>query len=310
MNFTLSEVRAYYASRVPELKQCGRELRGPCPVHRGKDPNFSVNPETGFAHCHSQCNRGWDLISLEMELAGIGFPQAKERVFDLVGRPRVPWEDRNIEATYDYVDSSGKLLYQVVRRYGKQFKQRRPDGQGAWIWSLGGMPRVPFHLPKILASDFVAIVEGEKDVLTLERIGMVATCNSEGAGKFKPELAVYFTGKQVAIFPDNDKPGRDHALKLSELLAPVAKSLKLVELPGLPEKGDVTDFINAGGTVDQIKELFRKAQPWTPEWEFSSDVPDENEKYVGTIEQEIESVGGLTEFWNLGKFTRDPDAVL
>jgi hypothetical protein len=167
MNFMPSEVRTYYDSRVHGLRQCGRELRGPCPVHRGKDPNFSVNVETGFAHCHSQCNRGWDVISLEMELAGLDFTRAKERVYELVGRPRVPWEERNIETTYDYVDASGKLLYQVVRFHGKEFKQRRPDGQGGWIWSLGGTPRVPFHLPKILTSEFVAVAEGEKDVLSL-----------------------------------------------------------------------------------------------------------------------------------------------
>jgi CHC2 zinc finger len=157
MTLTASEVRTYYADRAPGLKQSGKELRGACPVHRGKDSNFSVNIETGFAHCHSQCGRGWDIISLEMELAGIGFPQAKERVYDLIGRPRVPWEDRNIEAVYDYTDEAGKLQYQVVRLYGKQFKQRRPDGQGGWVWGLGDVQRLPFQLPKVMAADFVAV---------------------------------------------------------------------------------------------------------------------------------------------------------
>jgi replicative DNA helicase len=304
--FTISEVHTYYSNRVPGLKQSGKELRGPCPVHRGKDANFSVNMETGLAQCHSQCGRGFDIISLEMELAGVAFPQAKERVYDLVGRPRVPWEDRNIEATYDYTDEAGKLLYQVVRLHGKQFRQRRPDGQGGWSWGLGDAPRVPFQLPKLKGADFAAVCEGEKDCRTLERLGIVATCNNGGAGNFKAELVPYFTDKRIAIFPDNDEPGRDHALKVAALLTPVAKSLKIVELPDLPAKGDVTDFINAGGTVEQIRELYRKAQSWTPEWQFAIDVPDENEKYIRTIEQEVEAAGGLTEFWNLGKFTGMP----
>jgi DNA primase len=306
MTFTTSEVHTYYASRVPGLKQAGKELRGPCPVHKGKDPNFSVNMETGLAQCHSQCGRGFDLISLEMELAGVAFPQAKERVYDLIGRPRVAWEDRNIETTYDYTDEAGKLLYQVVRLHGKQFKQRRPDGQGGWAWGLGDVLRVPFHLPEILTSDFVAICEGEKDCRTLDRLGLVASCNSGGAGNFKPELVPYFTGKQVAIFPDNDEPGRAHALKVAALLAPVAKSLKIVELPNLPAKGDITDYINAGGTVEQIRELYRKAQPWTPEWEFATNVPDEGDQHIRTIEQIVEASGGLTAFWNLAKFTGLP----
>src|SRR5690242_5694847 len=237
MNFTASEIRVYYAVRVPELEiTTHREWRGPCPVHNGKDSNFSVNSATGLAQCHSQCGRGWDPISLEMELAGIAFPQAKEKLFELIGRPRVPWEEHNLEAAYDYTDETGKLLYQVLRFHGKQFKQRRPDGQGGCIWGLGDVRRVPFRLPKLTGAHCVAIVEGEKDVLTLERVGIVATCNNGGAGNFKPELVPFFAGKQIAIFPDNDDPGREHALKVAALLAAVAKSIKIVELPGLAAK--------------------------------------------------------------------------
>ena len=307
MNFTPFEVRTYYAARVPSLKiTSGREWRGPCPIHSGKDANFSVNAQTGLAQCHSRCGRGWDLVSLEMEMGGIDFPQAKERVFELIGRPNQPWEERNIEATYNYTNKTGKLLYQVLRYYGKQFKQRRPNGAGGWIWGLGDVERVPYLLPKLAAADFVAVCEGEKDCDTLGRLGIVATCNNGGAGNFPPELARYFAGKHVAIFPDNDEPGREHALRVTALLAAVAKSLKIVELPGLPAKGDVTDFINAGGTADQVLELYRKAQPWIPDWEFAVSVPDENERFVRTIEQEVESAGGLAAFWDLAMFTGLP----
>jgi hypothetical protein len=171
MTFTPSEVRAYYTARVPSLKITSqREWRGPCPVHSGKDPNFAVNAETGLAQCHSQCGRGWDIVALEMEIAGLDFARAKERVFDLMGRPQVPWEERNVEAIYDYTDAGGKLLYQVVRNFGKEFKQRRPDGVGGWIWGLGNTTRVPFRLQKFAAAEFIAVCEGEKDVLTLERL--------------------------------------------------------------------------------------------------------------------------------------------
>src|SRR5690242_18600589 len=103
MIFDSSEVRRYYSSRVPSLKITNqREWRAACPVHGGKDPNFAVSAETGLATCHSQCGRGWDPISLEMELSGSDFPRAKAAVFEIVGRPNVPWEERNIQATYDY----------------------------------------------------------------------------------------------------------------------------------------------------------------------------------------------------------------
>lgn len=299
MTFSQSEVRNYYAARVPSLNlTTHREWRAKCPVHNGDGLNFSVNAETGLAQCHSQCGRGWDLISLEQELSGSDFPRAKDRVWEIIGRPKVPWEERDFQAVYDYTDETGKLLYQVIRKVGKKFVQRRPEN-GGWTWGLGDTRRVPYRLEKLRNADFTGIVEGEKDVLSLERIGLCGTCNNGGAGNFRPELSQYFAGKHVAIFPDNDEPGREHALKVAELLSPVARSVKIVELPNLPAKGDATDFVNAGGTVEQIRELYRKAQHWTPEFQFASTIPDENDKYVRTFEQEVESAGGVEEFWNL-----------
>ena len=54
ITFTSGEVSIYYAARAPHLKQAGAELRGPCPVHRGKRNSFAVDPNTGQACCHSQ----------------------------------------------------------------------------------------------------------------------------------------------------------------------------------------------------------------------------------------------------------------
>jgi KaiC/GvpD/RAD55 family RecA-like ATPase len=302
MEFTRDEIRTYYATRVPKLRQAdAREWRGPCPVHEGERPNFAVNAETGFAHCHSQCGRGWDMIGVEMALHGRPFPEAKAAVFRIVGRPDVPWNERDIEATYDYVDEHGTLRYQVVRRTGKRFSQRRPEGRGGWLWGLGGVQPVPFRLPRVIAADIVFVSEGEKDVLTLERLGLVATCNSGGAGNFKPEIARWFDGKRVGILPDNDAPGRKHALKVAAMLATVAASVRIVELPGLPEKGDVFDFVAAGGTAEQIREHYERAAEWTPEWEFSSVLPVEEDRYVRRFAEVVREEGGLDGFWD---FTR------
>jgi DNA primase len=84
--FTPAEVSAYYAARVPNLRQRGKHSRGPCVVHNGQDDNFTVNLETGDCYCHSACGRGWDMIELELELTGADFKTAKEAVFKLVGR--------------------------------------------------------------------------------------------------------------------------------------------------------------------------------------------------------------------------------
>ena len=160
IELTFSEISAYYQARVPDMAQPDkREWRGPCPVHDGKGLNFSVQSQTGFAHCHSQCNQGWDVIGLEMALAGCDFATAKAAVFSIIGRPAPTREDADIEACYDYVNEAGTLAYQVVRKYGKKFVQRRPDPAGGWIWNLKGTTPVPYRLPEVIAANFVAVVE-------------------------------------------------------------------------------------------------------------------------------------------------------
>ncbi|MGD0826837.1 MAG: toprim domain-containing protein [Desulfobaccales bacterium] len=161
---------------------------------------------------------------------------------------------------YDYHDADGKLVFQVCRYQtltGKTFRQRRPDPQnpGKWIWKTRGMSLVPYRLPQVLKDDTVFVVEGEKDVAAIERLGFTATTNPGGAAKWRKEYTPYFQGKKVIILPDNDKAGRAHALDVARHLHGVAASVKVVELPDLPSKGDVSDWLAAGGTVEQLLAL-------------------------------------------------------
>jgi KaiC/GvpD/RAD55 family RecA-like ATPase len=171
---------------------------------------------------------------------------------------------------------------------------------------LGEATPLPYNLPKILKAQLVAVAEGEKDAGNLTRLGMPATCNSGGAEKFRPELARWFTGKDVAIFPDNDEPGRKHAAIVARTLHPVARSVRIVEIPELPLKGDVSDFIAKGGTLDQLNALYVKAATWSPDWDFPASLPHENERYVRTLQDEIEAAGGINAFWDLARFAGLP----
>jgi KaiC/GvpD/RAD55 family RecA-like ATPase len=186
-----------------------------------------------------------------------------------------------------------------MSKSGKKVLQGRPDPSGAWVWNLKGVAPVPYWLPELVASPFAAIVEGEKDADNLHRIGVTATCNNGGAGKFSPELAPWFTRKDVAIFPDFDTPGREHALNVAELLSAVATTVKIIELPGLPLKGDVSDWLAAGGTADKLRELYRKAPAFGDTFEFLIPLDDSGDKYLHTFHGEIDLAGGVEEFWNL-----------
>ncbi len=293
--FNLAEVASYYAARDPDLKQ-GRaaQWRGPCPIHRGQNDNFAVEAATGLWYCHSQCGRGGDIFDLEQALNGGSFSAAKAEVFRLIGRVEPEYRrydtraKRAVSGTapteptklsdepgalneierYPYVDSDGNILFEVVRytddKGGKAFKQRRPDGQGGWVWNLNGVERVPYRLPAILnAAAPIFLVEGEKDVHTLESWDAVASCNPGGSGSSRlyEQWTEDFRGRDVVILPDNDGPGRKHAVAVAAALLGTAASIKVVELPGLADKGDVTDWRDTGGTFERLWELAQEAVP-------------------------------------------------
>jgi energy-coupling factor transporter ATP-binding protein EcfA2 len=164
-------------------------------------------------------------------------------------------------ATYDYVDELGKLLFQVVRFQPKKFAQRQPDGKGGWLWSLKGVRRVLYRLPEVVKAELALVVEGEKDAVALARLGLIATTCPMGAGKWQPEYSETLRSKHVVILPDNDEPGREHARQVAASLHGVAASVKMVELPGLPDKGDLSDWLNAGGTKEELLRLVEAATP-------------------------------------------------
>lgn len=172
-----------------------------------------------------------------------------------------------IVATYDYFSPTGNLLFQVCRMEPKRFLQRRPDGMGGWVWNMNGVEPVLYHLPSLAAAALVYIVEGERDVGTLTALGLTATCNAGGAGKWRASYNKALQGKAVVILPDNDDPGRSHAQTVARNLHGVAASIKVVELPGLPQKGDVSDWLDSGGTPEQLRSLMQDA----PEWDLAKE---------------------------------------
>lgn len=277
------EVAAYYAARVPSLsQQRGAEWRGRCPIHDGKDDNFAVDAQSGRWFCHSACGRGGDIFDLEDEFTGGDFPTRKSEVLRIVGRVfgnpgrGEPTRTTKINhkssaareiACYQYEDQDGELAFEVVRYLhsdgSKRFRQRRPDGKGGVVYNLAGVNRVPYRLPRVMQAKALFLVEGEKDVETLERWGLDATCNPGGSGStgLYGEWTHIFAGKRLAILPDNDAPGRKHAAGVAAALIAEASSIRVIELPGLPEKGDVSDWVEAGGTCEQFIEIVRSAKP-------------------------------------------------
>lgn len=167
-----------------------------------------------------------------------------------------------IQAQYDYLDEEGRFLYQVVRLFPKSFRCRRKTETGEWVWNMDGVRRVLYHLPEVMNAETVFVVEGEKDADALMRLGLVATTNPHGAGKWRPEYSQALKGKTVYIIPDNDEPGRAHALQVAASLFGSVKSLRLVFLP-VPEHGDVSDYLQSHSKDDLLK-LCEESEEWMP----------------------------------------------
>lgn len=229
-----------------------------CPSHDDSTPSLSLSDADGkvLVHCHAGC--GQDVVIDTLRSMGV-WPQKQK-----TEKP----QKKEIIATYDYVDpETGAIKMQVVRYAPKDFRQRRADGAGGWSWSVPASERILFNLPAVMAADpakSIFIVEGEKDVEALAHIGCIATCNAGGAGKWDARYSDSLRDRHIIILPDNDEPGRQHADLVARKLHGIAKTIRIVELPELLAKGDVSDWLAAGNDRNALSAVCRGAAHFDP----------------------------------------------
>ncbi len=273
--FKQIDIKKFFSERVKGFKTNGNgQATGHCPFHDDTNPSFSVNIIDGLWICHA-CDAKGNFYQFEMKLSSVDFKTAVNNVEKWHNTSSANSQPKPvIKATYDYTDENGNSLFQTVRYEPKAFKQRRSNGKGGWIWNRKGVKSVLYHLPQIKAADTVYIVEGEKDSETLSGLGLTATTSPMGAGNWKPDYNCYLKDKNIVCLPDNDSKGKNHMEEVAGQLKGVAKSVKVVLLPNLPEKGDVTDWLGKGGTKEALVELVQL----TPEWEPSEEQQGEETK--------------------------------
>jgi hypothetical protein len=232
-----------------------------CPSHADKHPSLSISEgEDGRAliRCHAGCSFRDVLGALELQPRDLFEHSERER------NGRDPNGRGRIVESYDYRDADGRLLFQAVRKDPKGFSQRRPDGRGGWIWDLKGVEPVLYRLPEVLRAvengRTVYACEGERDADRLAALGLVATTAPMGAGKWRNAYSEALRGGRAVVLPDNDEAGREHARKVAASLKGKAASVKVLELPGLPDGGgDVSDWLDAGGSPEELERLAREA---------------------------------------------------
>ena len=229
-----------------------------CPAHDDRKASLSISVDEKatkiLVYCHAGCRTEAVCRRLGITLNDLFLHHTRRAD----GAKKI---QKKLVATYDYRDESGVLLFQVCRFDPKGFSQRRPNGHDRWVNNLDGTRRVLYRLPEVLDAALVLVVEGEKDAETARDLGIVATCNPCGASKWRLEYSDALAGKEVIVIPDADEPGRKHAEQVLASLVGKAKSLKLVELK---EGKDLSDWVEHGGSREQLLRLIADAPRWEP----------------------------------------------
>jgi hypothetical protein len=246
--------------RLKGVQRAGTGWLAFCPAHNDQNKrSLSVGVgEDGrtLVKCHAAgCPAEEITAAVDMTLADLAPPAS-----------RTNGHRRREVAAYDYRDERGRLLSQNVRFDPKDFRQRRPNGRGGWIWNMDGVRRVPYRLSELAEQPRIFIVEGEKDCDALWTLELAATTNAAGAGKWSEEhtaALVALTVPEVVVLPDNDVPGEKHAIAVAASCRAAGLQVKLVRLSGLPPKGDVSDWLAAGHGKAELLALIDAAPIFT-----------------------------------------------
>ena len=236
---------------LPLLKNVANhngQYQAQCPAHDDKTASLSLTEKNGkvLFHCHAGCS-----FQAVTDALGIKKPDGKTKPV--------------ISKIYDYRNSDGSLNFQVCRYVPKTFKQRKNENE----WNMKDVQKALYKLPELTAANktkLIFLCEGEKDVDTLFDNGFLATCNCGGAiasphdKKWQENYTETLSGCNLCIIADKDEPGRKHAASVAEIMQGRASTIRVIECPdvnGQPVK-DATDYFQAGGTAETLKELIRK----------------------------------------------------
>ena len=300
-------LRELVLPKLDNVRKSGSGFMARCPAH--DDGRASLSVAAGTEHpvvlnCHAGCERDDVLAKLGLTWEQLCEPREQRGEW-------TPYGDA--VAVYEYFDEQGTLLFQVLRTVDKQFPARRPDStaKSGWSWKLGDTRRVPYRLLQVIeavqAGATIYVTEGEKDVHSLERYGLVGTCNPGGAGKWRDEFSEFLRDANVVIIADKDEPGQKHARQVAASLEGIASHVRIVEAA---QGKDASDHFLAGKTADQLVETWTGDEPakvdLAPDlWDFlATEDPDYDWVAPGLLERGDRLV--WTGFEGLGKsmFTR------
>ncbi|EKU74604.1 AAA family ATPase [Sphingobium yanoikuyae] len=228
----------------------------PTPGHSPSDRGTTVKDDPGAPDgVLINSFNGGDAIAIKDQCREWGILPSRDA--DQI-RSRSTWR---VTGTFEYVDEDGTVLYRTQRREKagerKKFAAERLNGT-EWAGGIKGIRRVLYRLPDILAAradEPVYLVEGERKADKLASWGLIGTAVAFGSNGWLSSYADALAGRAVIILPDNDDVGRTFAEKAAADLQGAGCSVRVIDLPGLPPKGDIMDWT---GSADDLRALVEK----------------------------------------------------
>ena len=269
---TLQEI----LSRLHGVHGSGKQYTARCPAHDDHNASLSIGQgDDGkiLLHCHAGCDVEKILSALGLKKADLFNKPDAAQDFGPVARSGT-MQAASEEDTYIYRDGNNIPILRKVR-------VRKPDGgksfywqyldSGQWKKGRNGQAAPLYRQSDLTGAHAVYLVEGEKDVKTLERNGLRAVSPPDGANsKWREEYTAELAGHNVVILQDNDDPGKAFAQMAAGELAGKAKSVKVIDLtedwPELPEHGDISDVLALFPDGDPLGKLLKRVDG-TSEWD-------------------------------------------
>ena len=172
---------------------------------------------------------------------------------------------KEVVANYYYKDEQGNILYKISRRQWMDNGKSKKDfmaytkENNSWSFGIKDTRHVIYKLPEVLKAmgddEIIFFVEGEKCVEQIFKLGLVGTTTAFGARGFSAYSKDYVSslrGANIVILPDNDESGQVLAKEVLNAVKDGAKSVKIIELPDLKLKGDIVDWVENGGTKEEL----------------------------------------------------------
>lgn len=259
-----------------------------CPFHNEKTPSLSVkynaDKDKEFFKCFG-CGESGDKYSFIQKYKNFSFKEAKEyfgeslepteyekraeAIAEVVKRSS-KYAGHEIRGTFDFYDDNNNYAYSKVKIADEKGKKQTPylhEKNGKIIWGKADKGETAEDLPycrenlkeAIRADKKIAIVEGEKDVNTLNKLTGNNVCSVSFKNVKNEKIKEYFKGgiTQVFVFADTGEAGRKYRDNIINLIKDSCTSLKKVNLPNIIELGDnkdVTDYYEAGHSRQEIIE--------------------------------------------------------